>query len=89
MDVDPPAPPDLEIIKWDDLPTPPLDEDIVFQHPDWEEDGRRAHASLTPGETLTGIVVDQHLYHGAFIDCGTEYNGCAHLFELAPPGITN
>jgi hypothetical protein len=66
----------MNVIKWDDLPPPPMDEDIVFQHPNWEQDDRVAHSALEVGRTLTGIVVDQHLYHGAFVDCGTEYNGC-------------
>jgi hypothetical protein len=83
VDVEPPMSADLQVIKWDDLPTPPMDEDIVFQHPDWEEEGRVAHSALQVGSTLTGIVVDQHLYHGAFIDCGAEYNGCVRTLPAA------
>ena len=77
VDIEPPSSPDLRMISWDDLPTPPEDQDLVYQHADWEEDGRTAHADLRAGQTLTGVIVDQHLYHGAFVDCGTEYNGCA------------
>ena len=77
VDVEAPSSPDLRVLKWDDLPTPPMDEDIVFQHPAWEESGRTAHVALEVGQTLQGLIVDQHLYHGAFVDCGAEYNGCA------------
>lgn len=77
VDVDPPSEPALLVTSWDDMPRPPPDSDIVFQHPNWEADGRLAHASLVVGQVLEGYISDQHVYNGAFVDCGTEYNGCA------------
>jgi hypothetical protein len=77
VDVDPPEEPALFVSSWDDMPRPSLETDIVFQHADWEADGRLAHASLTVGQVLEGFISDQHVYNGAFVDCGTEYNGCA------------
>jgi hypothetical protein len=64
--------------SFNDLPFLPIEHDIVYQHEDWEEDGRIAHRSLEVGDLLSGVVVDQYLHAGAFVDCCCEYNGCAH-----------
>jgi hypothetical protein len=68
----------LQMRSFNDLPFLPIEHDIVYQHEDWEEDGRIAHRSLEVGDLLSGVVVDQYLHAGAFVDCCCEYNGCAH-----------
>lgn len=40
-------------------------------------EGRTALGELEEGATLTGTVTDIWLYHGAEIDIGAEYDGCA------------
>ena len=67
----------LQMRSFNDLPFLPVEHDIVYQHEDWEEDGRIAHRSLEVGDLLSGVVVDQYLHAGAFVDCCCEYNGYA------------
>ena len=66
-----------QLFSFNDLTFLPMDHDIVYQHEDWEEDGRIAHRSLEVGDLLSGVVVDQYLLAGAFVDCCCEYNGRA------------
>ena len=65
-----------QLFSFNDLTFLPMDHDIVYQHEDWEEDGRIAHRSLEVGDLLSGVVIDQYLHAGAFVDCCCEYNGC-------------
>jgi hypothetical protein len=77
--VEPPEPDgeDAVVLRWDDLPQPEDDGDVVVLRKDWKEQGRTALKELKVGDTLAGEVVCQHLYHGAIVDVGAECDGCA------------
>lgn len=73
-----------ELRSFNDLPFLPIEHDIVYQHEDWEADCRIAHRSLEVGDLLSGVVVDQYLHAGAFVDCCCEYNGYDRVAASAP-----
>ena len=72
LEGDPPA--DL---VWDDMEEVEDGTEIGMWHYDWETEGRVGHADLQVGSTLKGYIVAQMLYHGAVVDCGAEFDGCA------------
>jgi|APGre2960657444_1045066.scaffolds.fasta_scaffold00848_7 hypothetical protein len=68
---------DPDMLRWDDLPEPEDEGDIITYRDDWEAEGRTPLSSLEVGQELKGLIVMQHLYHGAVVDVGAEYDGCA------------
>ena len=45
-------------------------------------------ADLSDGQELVGTVFRQMLYHGAQIDIGAEYDGCASSLDASPPHLS-
>jgi hypothetical protein len=79
VDIEPPQAEGSEeavTLCWDDLDMPEDDGDVVVFHRNWEAEGRKALMDLQVGDTLTGEVIFRHLYHGALVDVGAEFDGC-------------
>lgn len=66
-------------ISWDeDLEMPKDGLHVEVFHEDAEAKGRTPFESLQVGQELDGVVVVQHLYHGAIVDVGAEADGFVH-----------
>ena len=82
VDIEPPQSVDGEepiILRWDDLDMPEDDGDVVVFRRNWEAEGRTPLKDIQVGDTLTGEVVFRHLYHGAVVDVGAEFDGCVWI----------
>lgn len=66
-------------ISWDeDLEMPKDGLHVEVFHEDAEAKGRTPFESLQVGQELDGVVVVQHLHHGAIVDVGAEADGFVH-----------
>lgn len=83
VDLDPPRDDgtDAVTLSWDDLPMPDDDGDLVVYRQNWEAEARKPLKDLQVGDTLTGEVVCLHLYHGAVVDVGAEFDGCVIILR--------
>jgi hypothetical protein len=83
VDLSPPQPDpeNTTTLRWEDLPMPEDDGDLVVYRSDWEAEARKPLTDLKVGDTLTGEVVCFHLYHGAVVDVGAEFDGLIMIME--------
>lgn len=73
--------PDEQIIKFQELPGVPEEEDVVQWFMNWRAEGRIGFDYLKEGMELEGVVTEQHLYFGCVVDCGCEFEGLAWIDE--------
>jgi hypothetical protein len=77
VDLDPPDVNYVHDVLWDDMEQP---EDVSHatrvDHENWQRQGRLPLEDVHVGQLVQGFVACQHLYFGAYIDFGGQYDGC-------------
>ena len=81
VNLDPEPSDDDPEVLWDDMDHLDNDDDLTRWYPNWRAEGRIGLESLQVGLELEGIVVEQHLYYGAVIDCNCEFDGLIWVLE--------